>query len=135
MQNWDHVSVLDSLNRQPKKVSNIDFSRVRNYFLNGQGAHWRQLIMVSKFADPCILSTFRRHAKNIQGQLKIRQQVPSDNASICEVMVRVKQVFQRVTCQSVSDARANRLRYLSDHVLPKLIRLQQKYTLIYIPSY
>lgn len=135
MQNWDHVSVLDSLNRQPKKVSDIDFSRVRKYFLNGHGAHWRQLIIVSKFADPYIQSTFRRHAKNIQGQLKIRQKIPSQCASICNVMVRVKQIFQRVACQRPSEAGANRLRYFCDHVLSKLIRLQQKHTLIYIPSY
>mmetsp|Transcript_23035 Transcript_23035/g.49872 ORF Transcript_23035/g.49872 Transcript_23035/m.49872 type:complete len:880 (+) Transcript_23035:50-2689(+) len=136
MQNWDHVnSILDSLNQQPKKIADIDFSRVRNYFLEGQGAHWRQTIMVSQFTDPHILSTFRRHAKNIEGQLKIRQKVPADDASICDVMVRVKQVFQRVACQAVSEAGANRLRYFSEHVLPKLVRLKQKHTLIYVPSY
>lgn len=136
MQNWDHVnSILDSLNQQPKKIADIDFSRVRSYLLEGQGAHWRQTIMVSQFTDPHILSTFRRHAKNIEGQLKIRQNIPADDASICDVMVRVKQVFQRVACQAVSEAGANRLRYFSDHVLPKLIRLKQKHTLIYIPSY
>merc|ERR1719253_975720 len=73
MQNWDHVNgILNSLNQQPKKITDIDFSRVRNYFLEGQGAHWRQLIVVSQFTDPYILSTYRRHAKNIEGQLKIR---------------------------------------------------------------
>lgn len=136
MQNWDHVNgILDSLNQQPKKISDIDFSRVRKYFLEGQGANWRQLIVVSKFTDPYILSTFRRHAKNIEGQLRIRRKVQADDASICDVMVRVKQVFQRVACQTVSEVGANRLRYFSDHVLPKLTRLNQKHTLIYIPSY
>lgn len=137
MQNWDHVNtILDSLNQQPKKITDIDFSRVRNYFLEGQGVHWRQLIMVSQFSDPYILSTFRRHAKNVEGVLKIRQKISTENASICDVtMVRVKQVFQRVSCQAVSETGTNRLRYFSDHVLPKLIRLKQKHTLIYIPSY
>ncbi len=136
MQNWDHVnSVLDCLNQQPKQITDIDFSRVRNYFLEGQGAHWRQLILVSHFADPHILSTFRRHAKNVEGQLKIKKKVPSDKASICNVMVRVKQVFQRVTCQSVTEVGSARLRYFSDNILPKLMRLKQKHTLIYIPSY
>jgi len=136
MQNWDHVNgVLDCLNQQPKQISDIDFSRVRNYFLEGQGAHWRQLILVSSFADPHILSTFRRHSKNVEGQLKIKKKIPSDKASICDVMVRVKQVFQRVTCQSVTEVGSSRLRYFSDHVLPKLMRLKQKHTLIYIQSY
>jgi len=136
MQNWDHVnSVLNSLNQQPKNVSNIDFSRVRNYFLEGQGKYWRQMIVVSAFTDPYVTSTFRRHAKNIEGQLRIRKKVSTDNASICDVMVRVKQVFQRVTCPTVSEAGSARLRFFSEHVLPKLQRLQQKHTLIYIPSY
>ena len=135
MQNWDHVGILDFLNQQPKKITDIDFSRVRKYFLEGQARCWRQLIVVSQFTDPYILSTFRRHAKNIEGQLKMHRKVDADHASLCDVMVRVKQVFQRVACQTVSEAGTNRIRYFSEHVLPKLIRLKQKHTLIYIPSY
>lgn len=136
MQNWDHVnSVLECLNRQPKNISNIDFSRVRNYFLAGQGDNWRQLIVVSKFLDPYILSTFRRYAKNIEGQLKLRKQTAVDDASISNVTIRVKQVFQRVVCDSVSQVGSSRLRYFSEHILPKLLRLKQKHTLIFIPSY
>lgn len=94
MQNWDHVnSVLECLNRQPRDTSNIDFSRVRNYFLEGQGENWRQLIMVSKFADPYILSSFTRYGKSIEGQLKLRRLTPDDDADITNVTVHVKQVF------------------------------------------
>ena len=137
MQNWDHVNtILDStLNKQPKKITDIDFGRVRNYYLEGQSVHWRQLIVVSSFTDPYILSTFRRHAKNVEGAMKVRRKVSTDDASICDVTVRLKQVFQRVSCTSLGDASSNRLRYFGEHVLPKLTRLEQKHTLIYIPSY
>ena len=138
MQNWDHVNtILESINQQPTKIADIDFSRVRNYFLEGQAAHWRQLIVVSQFTDPYILSTFRRHAKNVEGQCKVRHTVSNDeDASICNVMVRrVRQVFQRVACTSISEAGSNRLRYFSEHVLSKLMRLDQKHTMIYIPNY
>ena len=136
MQNWDHVNgVLESLNQQPKNIADIDFSRVRNYFLEGKGANWRQLIVTSQFSDPHILSTFRRHARSIEGQLKMRRKTSVEDASVCDVMVRVKQVFQRVPCTSVSEAGSNRLRYFSESILPKLTRLKQKHTLIYIPSY
>jgi len=136
MQNWDHVNgVLESLNQQPKNIADIDFSRVRNYFLEGKGANWRQLIVTSQFSDPHILSTFRRHALSIEGQLKMRRKTSVEDASVCDVMVRVKQVFQRVPCTSVSEAGSNRLRYFSESILPKLTRLKQKHTLIYIPSY
>lgn len=136
MQNWDHANfILDSLNKQPKNIRDVDFSRVRNYFLDGHGSNWRQLIIVSQFTDPHISSSFRRHAKNVEGQLKIRQKFPLEDASICDVVVNVKKVFQRVSCQTVVEAGKNRLRYFSDHILPKLMRLKQKHTLIYIPSY
>ena len=136
MQNWDHVNgVLEALNQQPKNTADIDFSRVRNYFLEGKGANWRQLIVTSQFSDPHILSTFRRHALSIEGQLKMRRKMSVEDASVCDVMVRVKQVFQRVPCTSVSEAGSNRLRYFSESILPKLTRLKQKHTLIYIPSY
>lgn len=136
MQNWDHVNIiLASMNRQPKKVSGIDFSRVRNFHLEGNGAHWRQLIFVSQFTNPHILSTFRRHAKNIEGSLRMRQTFRSGNASICDVVFSVRQIFQRVNCLSPSSAGLDRLRYFSEHILPKLMRSKQKHTLIYIPSY
>ncbi|KAL3816374.1 hypothetical protein ACHAXA_000452 [Cyclostephanos tholiformis] len=138
MQNWDHVnSVLDSLNRQPRKVADIDFSRVRNYFLEGRGSNWRQLILVSQFASPRILSTFRRCAKNVEGSLRMmRRTVRLEDASVSDVAVRgLRQVFQRVTCKCPSEAGSDRLRYFSEHILPKLTRLRQKHTLIYVPSY
>lgn len=136
MQNWDHVNIiLASMNRQPKKVSGIDFSRVRNFHLEGHGAHWRQLILVSQFANPHILSTFRRHAKNVEGSLRMCRTFRSDDASICDILFSVRQIFQRVHCLSPSAAGLDRLRYFSEHILPKLRRSKQKHTLIYIPSY
>ncbi|KAL7549351.1 hypothetical protein ACHAWF_012623 [Thalassiosira exigua] len=137
MQNIDHANaVLESLNQQPTKVADVDFSRVRNYFLEGQAARWRQLIVVSQFADPYVMSAFRRHAKNVEGRMTIRQKVPADDASICSVAVRrLRQVFQRVACQTASKAGTERLRYFADHILPKLLRSKQTRTLIYIPSY
>lgn len=136
MQNWDHVnSVLECLNQQPKNTANIDFSRVRNYFLEGQGENWRQLIVVSMFSDPYVLSTYRRYAKNFEGQLKMRRQTLEDDSSISNVTVPVKQVFQRIFCESVSQVGSSCLRYFSEHILPKLMRLKQKHTLIFIPSY
>ena len=136
MQNWDHVnSVLEYLNQQPKNTANIDFSRVRNYFLEGQGENWRQLIVVSMFSDPYVLSTYRRYAKNFEGQLKMQRQTLEDDSSISNVTVPVKQVFQRIFCESVSQVGSSCLRYFSEHILPKLMRLKQKHTLIFIPSY
>jgi U3 small nucleolar RNA-associated protein 25 len=136
MQNWDHVnSVMGFLNQLPKKTSNTDFSRVRNYLLSGQAAHWRQLILISEFSDPHISSTFKRYAKSIEGQVKIRRKVPSDEASICNVLASVRQVFQRIPCDLFASQGDSRLKYFRESLLPQLLKAEQKHTLIYIPSY
>mmetsp|Transcript_1590 Transcript_1590/g.2903 ORF Transcript_1590/g.2903 Transcript_1590/m.2903 type:complete len:770 (+) Transcript_1590:92-2401(+) len=136
MQNWDHMTtIMDRLNRQPKKSTGIDFSRVRQYLLSGQASRWRQLVFVSRFSDPYIISTFNRHSKSIEGILKIRRRVPTDEGSICNVLTKVRQVFQRVSCQSFASQGESKVKYFKDVILPQLIQTKQKHTLIYIPSY
>jgi U3 small nucleolar RNA-associated protein 25 len=136
MQNFDHVvGILGRLNQQPTKSSGIDFSRVRNYLLSGQAARWRQLIMISRFSDPHLISSFNRHSKSIKGKLTVRKRVSPDDASICDVMTKVRQVFQRVNCDSFLTQGDARVKYFSDVILPQLMQTKQKSTLVYIPSY
>jgi U3 small nucleolar RNA-associated protein 25 len=136
MQNWDHVhNVLNCLNQQPKKNNGTDYGRVRQYLLAGQAKFWRQTIFTSTFCDPMILSTFKRHAKCWEGALKLRCRVPVDAASLNNVIVRVKQVFQRISCTSFANQGSDRLQYFEDRVLPQILRSKQKHTMIFIPSY
>ncbi len=134
MQNWDHVNgVLECLNQQPKKNNDTDFGRVRNYLLADQGKQWRQLIVISSLSDPHIVSTFKRHAKSIAGRLKLRRRTPVEDASLCNVLVRVKQVFQRIPCSSFVNQGKDRLRFFEQRILPQIRK--QKHTMIFIPSY
>ena len=136
MQNWDHMgSITERLNQQPKKSTGIDFSRVRNYLLSGQASHWRQTIIVSRFIDPHVISTFNRCSGSLAGKIKVRRKVPNDDASICNVLTKVRQVFQRVHCDSIATQSENKVKYFKDTILPQLIRTKQDHTLIYIPSY
>lgn len=136
MQNWDHVNrVLDLLNKQPRKNNDTDFARVRNYLLAGQAEQWRQLIVSSSLSDPHIVSTFKRHAKSISGWLKLRRRTPVEDASLCNVLVRVKQIFQRIPCSSFANQGIDRLRFFERQILPQIRRQKQKYTMIFIPSY
>jgi len=136
MQNWDHMnSVFQFTNQQPKNSNNTDFSRVRNYLLSGKAVNWRQLIFLSSFDDPHILASFNRNAKSIAGQLKLRRKVPDDEASICNALTKVRQVFQRVHCDSITSQGDCRLKYFNGTILPQLLRTKQKYTMIFIPSY
>ena len=136
MQNWDHIGgIMDRLNQQPKNSAGIDFGRVRPYLLDGRALRWRQTIMVSRFSDPHIISTFNNYSKSIAGRMKIRRKVPTDDASICNVLTKVRQVFQRAACDSIVAQGECRVKYFKDTILPQLIRTNQNHTLIYIPSY
>ncbi|GKZ00667.1 hypothetical protein MPSEU_001018900 [Mayamaea pseudoterrestris] len=136
MQNWDHLNdLLPELNQQPQDTTDIDFSRVRNYLLDGQGSHWRQLIISSSFLDPAIASTFKRHAKSIAGIARFRHQSDNDSSSITNVLLPTQQVFQRVPTSSFLKHSEDRLRYFTEKVLAQILKSKQSHTLIFIPSY
>ena len=132
MQNWDHVNdVLGLLNQQPKAMNETDFSRVRHYMLAGQAAHWRQLIVLSEISDPCILSSFKRHAKSVNGMAKIKRRYPAEDTGIASVLLPTRQVFQRVPCSSFANQSVDRLKYFVDKILPHLERHKQHHTMIF----
>jgi U3 small nucleolar RNA-associated protein 25 len=136
MQNWDHVNdIISLLNQEPRNNNSTDFSRVRNYLLEGQGASWRQLIVSSSITDPSILSTFKRNAKSLSGSVKVRRRVAPEDAAISSVLVPVKQVFQQVSSTSFEQQSDARLSYFTKTILPHILRQKQKHTMIYIPSY
>lgn len=136
MQNWDHVNdILAVLNQQPKNNNNTDFSRVRNYFLEGQGAHWRQLIVSTKFMDPSLISSFKRYGKSIAGSVKVRRKTDSDDASIANVLIPIKQVFQKVPVGSFVQQSQGRVDYFVKNLLPQIQKQKQKHTMVFIPSY
>jgi len=136
MQNWDHVhNVLDVLNQQPKKNNGTDFGRVRQYLLAGQAKYWRQTIVTSSFSAPMVLSTFKRHAQSMEGALKLRLRVPTDDSRLNDIIVRAKQVFQKIHCLSFTNQGNDLLKYFADQVLPQILQSKQKHTMIFIPSY
>ena len=138
MQNWDHVNeILSLLNQQPKNNNSTDFSRVRNYLLDGQGQYWRQLIVSSKFMDPSLISSFKRYSKSISGQMKLRRKIRDDQASVSNVVLPtgMKQVFQKVPTGSFQQQSKARVDYVVKHLLPLIHRNDQSHTLIYVPSY
>ena len=136
MQNWDHVNeILSLLNKDPLNNNGTDFSRVRNYLLEGQGARWRQLIVSTKFWDPVLLSTFKRFGKSLSGQVKVRRKIRDGDASISRVLVPIKQVFQKIPTGTFAQQSKARVDYFVKNLWPQLQKNDQKHTLVFIPSY
>lgn len=135
MQNWEHVQfVMNHTNRLPKKFGDTDYSRVRPYFLDGEGAARRQIIMTTAFFEPEMQSTFRLNAKSSCGFAKIKRNWSM--GSISNVAVDVRQVFQIVPgITGIDTLEVNKFNYFKSHILAPLLRLEQPHTLIVAPNY
>ncbi|RIB27767.1 digestive organ expansion factor [Gigaspora rosea] len=134
MQNWDHIEyIFNHLNLIPKKSHNCDFSRVKNWYLDGKAKYYRQTIIISSYLTPEINSLFNKQMLNLAGKLKIKDKY---EGTIVDVIPRVKQIFTRIE-SSLIEADDTRFKYFIEKSLPALQKLNPKlpYTLIFIPSY
>ncbi len=136
MQNWDHVAeLLRLLNQAPTRDRGTDFARVRSYVLEGQADRFRQTLLLSRFLDPLLQAALARGCRNHRGKVRVKREV-EQGASICQVALRVKQVFHRVPCPGGPAQQGDvRFAYFTQKVLPEIQRLKQAHTLVFVPSY
>lgn len=72
-QNIDHlVDVLNVMNGLPTKTASVDFSRVRQYFLNGHARFYRQNIWLSSVLTPHLQHLFGQYCENKNGRIRLR---------------------------------------------------------------
>jgi U3 small nucleolar RNA-associated protein 25 len=138
MQNWDHVmDVLSWLNQRPKDTKDTDFARVRPYFLQDDlsSACWRQLILTAPYLDPSMKAAFGRYAKSRAGMARLVKKTLWTEAALTKVAVPTKTIFQRIAVSSPQEQADARLEYFTRHILPKIEKDQQPFTLIFVPSY
>ena len=98
--------------------------------------NYRQLIITSAIQDANINATFKHGTPSpVSGVAKIRRKISAEDSATASVLNDVRQVFQKIHCLQPSDAGPSRLKYFADVVLPQLEKMEQKHTLIFIPSY
>ncbi|CAG8451384.1 10406_t:CDS:10 [Acaulospora morrowiae] len=135
MQNWDHLEhILNHLNIIPKSSHDCDFSRVKNWYLDGRAKYFRQNIIISEYLTPEINAIFNKQMMNIAGKLKIKMDY---EGSITEVIPEIKQIFIRIECPSLPEADDIRFKYFTEKTLPLLKKSNSEllHTMIFIPSY
>lgn len=117
MQNFDHLShILDHTNLIPKDPHGCDFSRVKNWYLDGKAKYFRQTIIFNSFLTPEFNALFNT-LTNYAGKSKIKQ---SSEGTITEIIQQVPQIFQRIPITSFMNASEERFEYFVEKVLPSL---------------
>ncbi|KAF9187162.1 rRNA-binding ribosome biosynthesis protein utp25 [Haplosporangium sp. Z 767] len=136
MQNWDHLeTVFEYMNIIPKNAHGCDFSRVRNWCLDGRSKYVRQTVLLSNFQTPEINALFKKFSRNVAGKLRITQAY--EHGSIVDVVPLVQQNFSRIETKTLAQADDVRFQYFITQTLPQLRRsaVTQTHTMIYVPSY
>lgn len=139
MQNWEHVEYLfEHLNLQPKEAHGCDFSRVRNWYLDGNAKYLRQTILFSAFNFPSLNKLYTHHMLNVAGKVKYSK---SEEGAMVDLAISPKQTFSRFDFKAPSTEPDDRFRYFSTAISPSLTKYSKhsagfgQGVLIYLPTY
>lgn len=135
MQNWDHLQfVMGHLNNIPRQSHDTDFSRVKQWYLDGQAAHLRQSILLSSYDAPEMRSLYSRQLVNIAGKVRTLQDSPG---VLDEIKQGIRSSFLRFDCANPSAEHEVRFQHFTQKTLPNLLKsaVSSSRTLIFVPSY
>lgn len=135
MQNWDSLMrCMTSINRMPESPRETDFSRVREWCLEGLMARFRQTVVLSRYRKSEFLQLFRS-GQNHAGALTLVEPTRG-HCAIMDVTVRMHKTFLRVPeADSPAEAPDKRLQYFFERVFPSLRVLVDSQCLVITPSY
>ena len=139
MQNWEHMEyIFEHLNLQPKEAHGCDFSRVRDWYLDGNAKYLRQTILYTSFNFPSLNKVFSRYMLNIAGKMRYSKE---EGGVMIDLDVPTRQTFSRLDTISPVTEPDDRFKYFTTTILPTLTK-HSKYraaagqgVLIYISSY
>lgn len=90
MQNWEHIHhIFSHLNLIPQDSHGCDFSRIRNWYLDGEAKYLRQTLVFTEFITPEINALFTHHMNNIGGKAKF---LPSYSGVLADIGTPINHV-------------------------------------------
>ncbi|EFJ22635.1 hypothetical protein SELMODRAFT_104941, partial [Selaginella moellendorffii] len=128
MQNWSHVvSLFDHINKMPSKQHDTDIMRIREWYLDGHARYFRQTIFLSSYPDAAINALFFRQCVNHTGKvfrdarshLQAKLQCRYDGV-LSNIMLQVRQVYERVQCESITDVDDARFEFFTKQLFPRI---------------
>lgn len=121
MQNWDHVDhVFKHLNLIPKDAHGCDFSRVRNWYLDGNARYLRQTIVLGAYGTPELNALFNQHMSNVQGRIKTQSEYPGVITDLHGLQVH--QTFTKFDASTPSTDPDARFDFFKAAILPIILR-------------
>ena len=140
MQNWEHTAhVLEHLSAQPKEAHGCDFSRVRDWYLEGNSRYLRQTVVLSSFNTPELNQVFNTKMLNVAGRFKL--DTPTFDGVIRDIGFSIKQTFSRFDAPSVFSDPDSRFKYFTNTLFPTIKKnarsgsTKSSGILLFIPSY
>ncbi|KIY53624.1 DUF1253-domain-containing protein [Fistulina hepatica ATCC 64428] len=131
MQNWDHLKfIISHLNEMPKDDHDVDFSRIKPWYLDGNSRYLRQSILLSPYETPDTRALFN-NLHNVSGKIRTERRW-----SPLEVPDGVFQDFIKFDCSNPMSEADKRFEYFSTQLFPSIIKsaVQSVQTAVFIPS-
>ena len=139
MQNWQHVEyIFSQLNLLPKEPHGCDFSRVRNWYLDGHAKYLRQTIILSDYLTPEINSLVSKNLHNVAGTIRYKSIYQGAMLNLPPTLPNgISQTFTRFNSLSPSADSDARFTQFSTTILPSLLQAHghKTPTLVYLPTY
>ncbi|KAK7205789.1 U3 small nucleolar RNA-associated protein 25 [Myxozyma melibiosi] len=136
MQNWEHIlHIFAHLNLIPQDSHGCDFSRIRNWYLDGEAKYLRQTLIFSEFITPEINALFTHHMNNVGGKAKY---LPVYNGVLGDIGTPMNHTFMKFYSSSPQEDPDKRFKYFTTKALPSLMRQSSASsagTIIFVPSY
>lgn len=135
MQNWSLLlSTLERVNNMPSRPRDTDFSRVRQWALDGKMRLYRQTVVLSPYKRADALSLFRTFS-NHSGRVRVLN-APKADGTMSDVAVALRQRFLRLDdVASPADAPDRHFEHFMGKVLPDVRSAVDCQALVVIPNY
>lgn len=135
MQNWDTLKrVMGMLNKMPSNTRDTDFSRVREWCLDGQMGKYRQSIVISRYRKSEFMALFREF-RNHSGKVQLIES-PSKNGICSDLRLRIRQTFFKVPDAATPlESMEKRMVFFFNHTFPIVQALSNSKILLVVPSY
>ena len=120
MQNWEHVDyIFEHLNLQPKEAHGCDFSRVKNWYLDGHARYLRQTVLISAFNFPALNKLYSQQMLNVAGKSTYLKE---EKGAMLDIATPVRQTFSRFDCLDPAAEPDSRFKHFLSTILPSLAK-------------